>query len=76
MQNRLHTSAILKSRAPEAVQGNIIIDFDRIFDYEEMPDDIYECLMDQIHSGVDVAEACEAANNAAKHTHNEQKSNE
>ena len=68
--------AILKSRAPEAVQGNIIIDFDRIFDYEEMPDDIYESLMDQIHNGVDVAEACEAANNAAKHTHNEQKSNE
>lgn len=70
-----YRAAIAKSRAPKGAKGQIIIDFDAVFGYKDMPDDVYECLMSQIHNGIDVAEACEAANAAAS-SRKEQNTNE
>ena len=69
-----YRASIAKSRAPKGTKGQIIIDFDTIFGYKDMPDETYEYIMNQIHNGVDIAEACEAAN-AAAHVQDEQNTN-
>lgn len=69
-----YRNAIAKSRALKDAKGQIIIDFDAIFGHKDMPDATYEYIINQIHRGVDIAKACEAANTAT-HAQNEQNAN-